>query len=97
MLCNIEGSLNEGEFKKKQQGDSVGAVRGQIQKALTRPTVDSTIALHASNKWSLLPILAKSHYTLNLRDITKMAKDDIFGANPIIWGDSFKTARARRR
>ena len=36
------------------------------------------IELHVGTKWSLLPILAKSHHTLTLRDIV--------GANPIIWG-----------
>merc|ERR1719204_1122019 len=40
--------------------------------ALTRPIVDSTIGLYAGIKRSLLPIPAKSHYTFNLRDISKV-------------------------
>ncbi|XP_069045720.1 dynein axonemal heavy chain 1 isoform X1 [Lepisosteus oculatus] len=67
IFSTILGSWMAGNMSKKDPGKSVPEIQ-----PLNRPLVDATIRVYSTITSQLLPTPAKSHYTFNLRDLSKV-------------------------
>ncbi|XP_054472107.1 dynein axonemal heavy chain 1 [Anoplopoma fimbria] len=67
IFSTILGSWMDGNMSKKQPGRPVPVIQ-----PLNEPLVDATIRVYATITSQLLPTPAKSHYTFNLRDLSKV-------------------------
>ncbi|XP_047438259.1 dynein axonemal heavy chain 1 [Mugil cephalus] len=67
IFSTILGSWMDGNMSKKEPGRPVPAIQ-----PLNESLVDATIRVYATITSQLLPTPAKSHYTFNLRDLSKV-------------------------
>ncbi|KTF88877.1 hypothetical protein cypCar_00027703 [Cyprinus carpio] len=67
IFSTILGSWMDGNMSKKDPGKKVSEI-----KPFNEPLVDATIRVYSTLTSALLPTPAKSHYTFNLRDLSKV-------------------------
>nr|XP_019941835.1 PREDICTED: dynein heavy chain 1, axonemal [Paralichthys olivaceus] len=67
IFSTILGSWMDGNMSKREPGRPVPAIQ-----PLNEPLVDATIQVYATITLQLLPTPSKSHYTFNLRDLSKV-------------------------
>ncbi|XP_074517159.1 dynein axonemal heavy chain 1 [Sebastes fasciatus] len=67
IFSTILGSWIDGNMNKKEPDGPVSAIEPLIE-----PLVDATIRVYSTITSQLLPTPAKSHYTFNLRDLSKV-------------------------
>ncbi|KAG7240353.1 hypothetical protein INR49_026924, partial [Caranx melampygus] len=67
IFSTILGSWMEGNMSKKESGTPVAAIQ-----PLNESLVDATIRVYTTITSQLLPTPSKSHYTFNLRDLSKV-------------------------
>ncbi|KAM7402690.1 hypothetical protein PAMP_017906 [Pampus punctatissimus] len=67
IFSTILGSWMDGNMSKKEPGKPVPAIQ-----PLNESLVDATIRVYSTITSQLLPTPAKSHYTFNLRDLSKV-------------------------
>ncbi|XP_026131005.1 dynein heavy chain 1, axonemal isoform X1 [Carassius auratus] len=67
IFSTILGSWMDGNMSKKDPGKKVPEI-----KPFNEPLVDATIRVYSTLTSALLPTPAKSHYTFNLRDLSKV-------------------------
>ncbi|XP_013988847.1 dynein axonemal heavy chain 1 isoform X2 [Salmo salar] len=67
IFSTILGNWMDGNISKKEPGRPVPEIQ-----PLNGPLVDATIRVYATITSQLLPTPAKSHYTFNLRDLSKV-------------------------
>ncbi|XP_035245196.1 dynein heavy chain 1, axonemal isoform X1 [Anguilla anguilla] len=74
IFCTILGNWMSGNMSKKERGIPVVDIQ-----PLNEPLVDATIKVYSTITSQLLPSPAKSHYTFNLRDLSKVFQGILMG------------------
>ncbi|KAI1890876.1 hypothetical protein AGOR_G00158120 [Albula goreensis] len=74
IFCTILGNWMSGNMSKKERGIPVVDIQ-----PLNEPLVGATIKVYSTITSQLLPSPAKSHYTFNLRDLSKVFQGILMG------------------